>query len=340
MKKVIVGLAFLLLSIAPSLVAAQGLPGMPGLPSMGGLFGRSEGSCGEKSCDPGLGLALEVGYTADRNGVTFDFSNNRGFAGLDFNDWKVNYRLQGLWLGLSATVPVGQRLSFIANGSWLFPSNQRANEEEYFVPFTLTRRWSTSIQWSTVGAGAALNLDGPASLVAGFRWESLQTTFRDPELQNFQGGLPYDEADIKLNLYLPYVGLVMGLGSWLSSTCAPLDPRVQVGLIGFPYTPGEIKYGETIGSLEPRLKVSGPIDNGFFMEAFLNCNCGLPGGGGTIGFFAKWSYVHGKAGTTSSAEDFETGFGPSDSVDVNFDRRNWILGAIFDVNFVSPYFSF
>jgi hypothetical protein len=340
MKKFLLGLAVILISTAPCLVSAQGFPG---LPSIGGMFGRSTGYCGEKSCDPGPSLALEVGYTGDRRGATVDITTDTGF-GIAFPNWRYNYPLQGLWLGLTANIPVGDRLSFTASGSWLVPSNQRADEEQIFytgIQPTFVRKWATSIQWYTLGAGAALSLEGPVSVVGGFRYESFETKFHDPEAIFFVNNSPTDEAEVQVNLYLPYVGLVMGLGSGSSASCGSCeiwDPKVQVGLIGFPYTPGEIKYAETIIELEPRFSVSGPVSNGFFMEAFLNCNCGIGVSGANVGFFAKWSYVHAKAGATADAEDtaIVNPENRADSADLTFDRRNWTIGAIFDVNFVSP----
>ena len=57
-----------------------------------------------------------------------------------------------------------------------------------------------------------------------------------------------------------------------------------------------------------------------------------------MGFFAKWTYVHCKAGTDAAAEDPDP-VNPEnryDSVDVTFDRRNWIVGGVVGLNFISP----
>jgi hypothetical protein len=288
------------------------------------MFGRATGCAGDIT--PGGGLAFEIGYTGDRRGVALDFTTDEGF-GRAFPNWRLKYPLQGLWLGLSASLPVNERLSFIASGSWLVPSNQESDEEQFFTGArpTLLRNWRTSIQWYTAGAGAALSWDGPVTLLGGFRYDSFETNFDDPAEVYFVGGLPTDEADVRVNLYIPYVGLVARYGS-----------VVRAGFIGFPYVPGHIRYGETLGGLEPRIKVSGPISQSYFFEAFAECGTELMGA--NIGFFAKWAYVHAKAGTDAIAEgsDPQNPENRYDSVDVTFDRRNWIVGGAVGLQFISP----
>jgi hypothetical protein len=124
---------------------------------------------------------------------------------------------------------------------------------------------------------------------------------------------------------MPYVGLLAKYGK-----------AVRAGVLGFPYVPGHIRYGETLGGLEPRIKVSGPISKSYFFEAFAECGAELMGA--KMGFFAKWTYVHCKAGTDAAAEDPHP-VNPEnryDSVDVTFDRRNWIVGGVVGLDFISP----
>lgn len=307
--------------VAPAIVSAQALP------ALGGAFGRSS-CCGEEAA-PGGGLDFGIGYLGDPGGARLDFVPNNNFGGV-FPLFRHSFPLEGLWLGASANIPLDDRMTFFLTGSWLVPSNG-GSEEDYSYPYILTirytRKWNSSIQWYTLGAGGSFSLTGPVAFLAGFRYDSFQVGFSDPEdAPFFWANRRVDEADVRVNLYMPYVGLVCGLGS-----------TVKVGFIGFPYLPGDVKYGETWGNTNPpsaRFEMSGNVSNSYFMEIFVEGGANLAGA--NISLFGKWEYLRSRAsldmdvGTNPTAPTF------NDTVDMVLDRQCWTIGGKFALNFISP----
>jgi hypothetical protein len=217
-------------------------------------------------------------------------------------------------------------MTLIATGTWLVPSNGR-DDEEYFFPTngTGSRSWRSSLQWYTLGVGAAFTVQGPVAILGGFRYDSFSVGFSDPENVFNIFSLPSDEADFRVSLYIPYVGLVVGLGS-----------NLKLGCIGFPYLPGDVRYGQTIGAADPstaRAEASGSVSNGYFMEVFLEGGTNV--GGANLGVFGKWQALRARA----SMDIDSTFLGVAtltDSVDVGFYRQYWVIGGKFALDFVSP----
>lgn len=321
---VIVGI--FVVTCAPGLVGAQSL--LPaGLPSFGGLFGG--GGCAAPGCDPKLGGGLDflVGYLdTNRSLVTELSAQGDDFAGL--LSLRRSYPVRGLWLALLAHGSLNENVGVFARGSWLVAQRVRPQHELYTLQGEENidpggSDWTAKPQWYNVDAGllytfSSCGVAGNASFIGGFRFDSLDTTFT--RSQNFFNiaGLPGDNSDLGVTSYIPYVGLMMQQG-----------PAVKVGLIGFPYVPGTVKYKETVGDAEPvasRFSYSGNFRNSYFLEAFAEYGASIPGG--SIGIFGIWSYLHARSDVSVSGDWVGLGnLVQSQSFDFNYDRQNWIFGG-------------
>ena len=190
---------------------------------------------------------------------------------------QLRYNLDGMWLALSANSRLGDCLGLYARGSWLAPFNHRA-EEVYsggVVVFSTRRTWATNTQWYTLDVGGTFSCHGGMDVIGGFRFDSFSTNFSDAADAVGFVSLNTDTADSTLKSYIPYVGLMV-------NQC----PRLRVGLIGFPYVPGNLTYHETTAGTI-RTETNGNLRNSYFLEAFAEYARDLMGG--SIGVFGTWS---------------------------------------------------
>ncbi|MEJ2717619.1 MAG: hypothetical protein P8182_10840 [Deltaproteobacteria bacterium] len=192
MKRTFLILALITVFLAPAIVSAQGLLPMRSLPLLGGMFGRTGGGgCGQEAA-PGGGVAFGVGYAGDPGGTRISFTVDNAFGQNLINNFRHSFPLQGLWLGLAGKIPFGDQMNVVAYGTWLVPSNERS-DEDYDIPnrFPSFRTWRTSVQWYTLGLEAAFTVEGPVAFVGGFRFDSFEVGFSDPEAENFpESGVP------------------------------------------------------------------------------------------------------------------------------------------------------
>ena len=323
MRRVVLPLlSVLLLALAPALVSAQILSDFrtsAGLPSLGGMFRGGVGG----PCDPSLrcGLTFDVGYL-DTNRIEGTSEADALPIVPGVLRTQQRYNVNGLWLALWANGRLGDYLGFYARGSWLIPSNHRSEEVYSGGLAQSSRTWATDTQWYNVDVGGTLRLCGGMDLISGFRFDSYSTGFSDPADAVGFVSLNTDTADSILRSYIPYVGLMV-------NQC----PGLRVGVIGFPYVPGDISYNETTaGAL--RTETSGSLRNSYFLEVFAEYSRDLMGG--SLGVFGTWSYL-----STTANLNAELKIG---GVTVNtqpysfrFRRQNYIVGAKFAVNFFSPF---
>jgi hypothetical protein len=315
-------LAILLITAFVTPVSAEGLFGMglPGLPSFGGWPGGAAG-CGEKLC-PG-GLKFDVGYLWGHRGMTFGFdAKGPLIAGVDVAN-RFTYPLEGLWLGLTAQAPLKDDLGVILRGTWLVPSNQRVHEE-FAIPgvgFVPSREWGTKIQYYTLDAAAVYPFCAPFNVLGGFRFDSLDTDFKDPKTEtDYSNSRPTDRAELSFTGYIPYVGVGVNYGQAL-----------RLSFIGTPILWGELKIRETLGGGNQSWEWKSALRNGYFMEA--SAEYGLDVGVGRAALLAKWTYLH--ATSRSATGTFQGGGSGDFSMDL--DRQNYLLAGSFTVPLASPW---
>ena len=322
MRGSVVLFAFLLiLSLVPGLGSAQGWL-LPSLPSLGG---NGCGSCGE----PGKAVTVgaDIAYVGYSRSTTVNFTA-QGLGLFGLLEWRHGYPVHGIQLSGMATAAPNDRVTLIARGTWLLPWNGESFENYKFADEEgdfgyLERKWTARTQWWTAEGTAAYGVNSASAVVAGVRYDSFMTNFKDPSNTNIPDfGTPNDEADLQVSLWIPYAGIVVHQGS------------AKFGVIGSPWLPGNVRYRQTLNFDTDRLSGSGAFSNGYFVEVWGEFSVNLTGA--TAGLFAKYTYVHGRA--VASVDDiFQTPPNANDTVDITFDRPNWIFGAQAALSFNSPF---
>jgi hypothetical protein len=320
MKRVaILFLVAVVFALAPAAVNAQGLFGS-GLPSFGGLLGGPSG-CGEK-LSPGSNLEFYVGWMDDRTGTSINVDTT-GITIGGASSLRHNFPNRGLWLGLSDTVVLSDRLSFIASGWYLVPSNSNSLEQ-YDGNFanTLSRTWDTDARWWYVDGLFAVGLPGGFNFLAGLRYDSYNVRFKNPFNVNNVISLPSDTADAISEGWIPLIGAQYSQSSSAGS--------LVVRAVGVPTLVGNIKYNQTLQG-RGRAEARGNYDNGWFLELFAEYSKSF--GPGSVGVFGRWNGTQG-----NSNVDFQIlGFAGNETWRLSVHRNAWTVGGSFSLNFTLPY---
>lgn len=334
MKRVaVILLGVVVLALMPTIGCAQGLfGGLPGLPSFGGLTGGSSG-CGEKLC-PSSNLQFYIGWMEDRDGTSINVdAEGVGatlVAGTNVNSVRHHYSNRGLWLGLSDTICISDRLSFIASGWYLVPSST-SSREEYFLNGvnirgldTTDRTWHTKPQWWYVDGIFAIGSPcGGFALLAGLRYDYYTARFENPyNFGNAVFGLT-DEADVTSEGWIPLLGTQYALSSSMGS--------LVVRAVGVPTLVGTARYKQTIGGIGERVEAKGNWNGRGFLEVFTEYSKSF--GPGAVGVFGRWNIAQGNA-------DLDLNIAPlpgSQTYKLALHRNSWTFGASFSLNFNMPF---
>jgi hypothetical protein len=312
MRRVAVLLVGISVILLPSIVAAGGLLGfgLPGLPSFG-LGGGSGAGCGVERSGPGCCTEFFVGWMTAQPGVTFSARTNNGPLGAATNGLEHKYNLQGLWLGVSQTCQLADKLGFVASGWYLIPSNQTSQEVYDLVGVAGPRRsWQTDNKWWYVDGLLSMGNLGGFTLLAGARYDYQSTNFQSPEVGTV-GGLTSDSADVSLSNIIPLVGTQYALN------CS--QSQLLVRAVGIPTLVGTVKYNETLAGAS-RYEVSGNYRGGYFLEVF--ADYAYKFGAGDVGAFLRWNMANGKS-------DVDTNLvgAASQQFDLNLQRNTWTFGG-------------
>jgi hypothetical protein len=191
-----------------------------------------------------------------------------------------------------------------------------------------TRTWSISRSWGWIDGALVLGSPCGLNLIAGFRWDSYSIKLQNPSPVTPAVFLPIgttsDEGNLTLNSYIPLIGTQACWGG----PCCGLLVRVW----GFPWVPGNQKYGETgVLGAGTRLQADGNYDTARFLEVFAEYNRPCPGYG-CLGFWARWNYLYTHTNTNTVVPGFTTivtdGSGPI--------RTSWAIGGKVTLNFDLP----
>lgn len=322
-------LVVIMVLLAPALVSAQGLfgIGLPWGPSLSGVLSSPSGCCDPGlRCCPSVYVGYEIGQSRDRKPFNF---------GLDFDPAALGtFRLNtdfsdpgGLWLGVSNYCQLADKVGIIVSGWYLFPTHGDAEEtyDEQPDGRGANRLWTTNRSWGWIDGALVLGSPCGMNLIAGFRWDSYSVRFSNPASANpplAPRGTPLDEADLTMNSYIPFIGTQFCCGG----PCCGLLVRV----VGFPWVPGNLRYGETgFAAPNSRLQTNGNYNRAHFLEVFSEYSRTCPGFG-CLGIFARWNYLDCTARTKPKI------LGPVEIiVDDNAGpiRTSWTVGGKFTVNF-------
>lgn len=308
----------LVFALAPGFVGGQELSSLVGLPSLNGF--RDDGGCACVS-DPELSgsVAFNIGYLSTNRGAAFELTADQ-LVGIVSSVRHV-FPVDGVWLALSANGRVGNGVGIYARGSWLVPSNRQSDRTLVFGGFPEPGTWCTKVQWYNADIAGTYSPYGALTAIGGFRFDSFEIKFHDRDLVD-PDDLATDETNVTIASYIPYVGLMLNQGSAL-----------KVGMIGFPYVPGDVKYDHRWGTAVIRHDARGSFGTSLFLEAFGEYWRQLMGG--QVGIFGIWTYLHGSSDLDVTRT---VGGGAPTPGYYRFatDRQSWIIGGQFRMHFASP----
>jgi hypothetical protein len=270
-------------------------------------------------------------------GTSFNASVDPPLPG-PVNEIEHTYSNRGLWLGLAQTIPVTERISFMATGWYLIPSNSPSRERYLPLAGQTTnqgglgeRTWSTQNTWwyvdgalifgSGLGCGSAGGING-LGLVLGARYDYFTTKFKDP-YNNF--GLVANAGDADVISY----GVIPLLGAQYSLSSATTNLVFRI--VGVPTLVGSAVYRETVlpGT---RLDATGSYNGGHFLEAFAEYGQKIAGPAG-IGIWGRWNTAN---GTSDLNVDVGGGINANTTMKLGLHRSSWSFGGSFNLDFNLP----
>ncbi|MBM4326054.1 MAG: hypothetical protein FJ118_02730 [Deltaproteobacteria bacterium] len=313
---------------APALVGAQALPGLPGLfPGLGGA------GCGADPKASILGAPSGyIGYVGNMGDTRFALdATNLGASRID--SISTRWRNEGLWLELALPLRFGPAGALVLSGSYMVPSQTTAYEQynRYTSAAVIYRDWSTSTDWFTAQVLWAYPCGETFAFVAGLRWDSFQVAYSSPTAATGFLGTTNDSADLKINVYEPFVGGVM---SWVYA-----DSALTVGAVGMFTTLGDIKYREGLSQVGVPIsvEVSGGFQGGHFIEAWAEYTRKMFGNA-SWGGFAKVSSLQARSHLTLDLNANAPGLGLfTQEYDSSFTRNVWIVGGKVAVDLGLPF---
>jgi hypothetical protein len=323
-KTVILALALAVFMAIPVGASAQGWLG--GLLPSGGQTGAS---CGAPCC-PG-GLKLDAGYLFGQRAVQFGETVGGDGALYILRDSRFRSPLEGVQVGATLQAPLKDDVGVTLRGTWLFPTNGRADEDIARTgDLRVSRDWSTKVQYYTLDGAVVYPFCAPFNFLAGFRFDSLFMDFTGPRTAGGIEWLPTDKTEVTLNSYIPYVGIGLNYGQSL-----------RVSLIGTPIFWGDLQFRETVGGFSggpDSFEYKANLKNTYFLEA--SVEYALSVGPGTAGVLAKWTYMHG-AGTPTFRDRYANGGAPAiyqqEPAAIALVRQHVYLAATFTIPLTSPW---
>jgi hypothetical protein len=333
-------LSILVLALSPAVAPAQGflggaLPTLPGLPSFGGMFG-GDGACG--SCGPKpFSLAGTVGWTYQAIDLDLD-AEGPGIGGIQ--NLIHGYRFNGLMLGLTASAVSRTGFGGALNFS-IYALGNSKDTENYNHNLALiqgSRHWHTKNDTYSFEGMGFYNFFSTAALVGGFRWDHLETSFERPSGQIAILGLAGDETVLVVNVYQPYVGVMVDQGG--------ASRVMRIGLVGWPQLYGSVKYEQTVGAaagVGGRFGgLSAGVTDGYFWEMFGEYGMREQAYmGAAVSVFGKWTQYHVKGDLSADEPLIGGGNLGSDRFKISMHRNAWTAGVKLDIPLALPVpFSF
>ena len=323
--------AVLALALVPTLGTAQGIatagfsgiPWFNGLSSFGGIFGGPfSATCGQELFPKGI-TEFYVGYMDHRNGTTIDFSRSVPLG--PFNGYQIRhqYPIRGVWLGLSETINLSERIGLFGSGWVLLPSNQ--TDLETYNEMAAARNWNTRNSWWYIDGLATFSPGAGFSFLAGVRYDKYTTEFRDPFAAFNVNSLPSDTADVITHNVIPLVGAQAGYDCPQS--------RLLFRVVGFPTLLGSVKYRQNFAGTGA-IEASGNYKKGYFLELFSQYVRKF--GPGEVGIFARWSGTHGEVDLDVDSVDIAAPT-TNGTFDLSLERYAWTVGGSVSLRFDLPF---
>lgn len=184
-----------------------------------------------------IGAMVGWQFSDDIGGIKF---STQGVPTFNMTGNKINFKLNGLWFGLSGRAELADCVSARVEWRHLFPSDTSVDT---YTPLAQgprgIRKFSTShYQWDVVDASAAMNVACGVSAIGGFRWDNFSVNMSRPQVVSLLSSAA-DQGDLTINFYIPYVG-----AEFAFQGC---DSGFMFKVIGTPWVPSSLRYGMTFG---------------------------------------------------------------------------------------------
>lgn len=312
----------------PPGVGIPGLGGPPGagMPGLGAPGGGPD--CGASLCQPVLPCpqtpALFGGYaawqvTTDPGSIKFSTQGTSLMIGEESTT--IRFNVNGVWVGTSARVPLGDWISARAEGRFLIPSTETAtNVTQFAAAPPVSRTFSAKHRWGVIDGALAVNCIPGFSVLGGLRWDSFNVSMATPsDIPGFSS--IFDESNLTISAIEPYLGFE---AAWAGNRSA----LVLKG-IGSPWVSTRTIFGVTFGDpLGQRAPVRDNTDTmshrAAFQELSLNyivrMSCLV-----NVGAFATvntlWAHSEGDFNSTNGTQTLIQTF------DVDLSRTVYMVGA-------------
>ncbi len=243
-----------------------------------------------------------------------------------------SYKLQGIWAEWAIPVRTPTPLGFEISGGYLFLGNDQSQEtypRGQFESYTFkgSRDWGTSTQMINFQAVVTYKFTSSFFGILGFRYDSFMTKFSNPGSSNGNvDSLPSNQADLTINLDIPFFGIGY-------SRTLKFGGDLNIGLIGLPTLPGELKYKEVFGRGKHLSLDSTEFMSGYFLEGWAGLSFPVMSWV-QVGAFSKYSGVYGKTnGKTAGGVTVGTTKEESGNSNAIFESGVWIVGGSVSTSF-------
>jgi len=328
-RGLILFVGILALALAPTFVGAQysGAFGLSGLPSMPSMFGGS-GKCGD-AASPAIAPAFYVGWgiPQDRNTSVSLTAQNNGI--LTVRNISLRIPTNGLWLGTALPVSLGDNLSFVATGWYLFSGQPNADFNDDHTPPQLPNpasyhSWDTQGTWWFVDGAVAYGWTGFAALV-GLRYDNQTLKLSSPgnNVGLFTG---QQEGNFLSSAWIPFIGFQSAYTDALQS--------LKIRMLGIPTILGYSNLGITITGPDRLQYNNVNYSSGYFFEAFGEYTRRFFGSS-QAGVFVRWNSTHALSSDTLSLVN-NPGTN-NDTFNFSLTRNSWTLGGLVTLDFNTPF---
>jgi hypothetical protein len=210
---------------------------------------------------------------------------------------------------------MGDYGALVITGTCTLPTTQPCRETGYVFGTIISQGiWDVDSYWSTIEGTWAYPLSGYFTALAGFRWKSWQLSYTSFDNEGSPHA-PTDTGDATYNGYIPFVGLL--------ATYQGLN----LGVIGFPTTFGDVKQFEQWLGPAFNVRATGQLGGGYFVEIFGDYAMPMPGSlvSGQevdLSLFGKVSFLE-----TGGATTHRWSVGTEQEWDFQLSRKLFIVGA-------------
>lgn len=297
------------------------------LPSMS----HSQSSLASGGVDKGFHVPHRVtlsGAWVHSLNTHYSVASDIGFRGIRTGDWSYNY--DAFQIGLSMPFELGEDAALgtlVMGGTLALPTVSQGEEllRNASGATILARKWRADTFYATAEALWAYPMLAGTSVLAGFRWTSWQTSYKDS--YDVTLGAPTDTGDVTINAYLPFFGILTKLGD------------LTFGAVGLPTTLGRVEHKESVLGSTNRLVVSGDFNGGYFGEIFAEYSVpsfNLQGISADLSIFCKASQLHATAPVIMRDLSTAGGLATPREFDFTLNRDLLMLGAKAAINFDLP----